>query len=270
MKKLIFTIVMLIFVSVITLAQNDSLYIYRYGSIICRYPISQIDSITFHKDSIYNTAMTTKLFNPYLNYGIMTDLNGNTYKTIKIGSQIWMAENLRTTKLSDGSDIPQITNSYEWAGLTTSACCTYMNTQINDSIITNGRLYNWFCVDGVVNIAPPGWHVPTDFEWETLRTQLGSLETGGGKLKETGFTHWATPNEGANNHSGFTSIASGARSNMGFFMGIHIEDVFWSSSQKYINYSDNGAYWYLSNNVAGFNNSYTNKQFGFSVRLVKD
>ena len=99
---------------------------------------------------------TTAVFNPDKTYGTMTDQDGNIYKTITIGTQTWMAENLRTTKYRDGSAIPQVTADAEWIDLKTGAYCNYNNTLADDTIATFGRLYNWFAVADIRNLAPNG------------------------------------------------------------------------------------------------------------------
>ena len=134
----------------------------------------------------------------------LTDIDGNDYKTVTIGTQVWMVENLKTTKYNDGTAIPNITDNTSWAALTTGAYCDNINTPSIST--TYGRLYNWYAVDnnagtkvasnGGKNVCPTGWHVPSDAEWTTLTTYLGGESVAGGKLKETGTTHWQSPNTG--------------------------------------------------------------------------
>src|SRR5664280_1230387 len=116
-------------------------------------------------------GLTTAIFNNTKTYGTMTDQDGNEYKTITIGTQTWMAENLRTTKYRDGTVIPNISYG-AWDTHFTGAYCTYNNTNDAVSIATHGRLYNWNAVTDSRNIAPAGWHVPTDAEWTTLTLSL--------------------------------------------------------------------------------------------------
>ena len=116
---------------------------------------------------------TTAMFNKSIIYGTMTDQDGNVYKTITIGTQTWMAENLRTTKYRDGSNIPLVTSHASWLTLTTGAYCNYNNTTNCDTISSYGRLYNWFVTSDSRNIAPVGWHVPSEAEWQTLINYLG-------------------------------------------------------------------------------------------------
>jgi len=211
---------------------------------------------------------TTAVFNPNLTYGTMTDQDGNVYKTIVIGTQTWMAENLRTTKYRDGSAIPVVTSNTAWAALSTGAYCNYNNTANNDTIATFGRLYNWYAATDTRNIAPTGWHIPTDAEWTTLTTTLLGESVAGGKLKEAGTIHWTSPNTSADNSSGFTALPSGyCYYYDGSFGYLGYYGYWWSSTAL-----DASGAWsrvllcydrICSRNYAG-------KQFGFAVRLLKD
>ena len=219
-------------------------------------------------DNPFN-GKTTAVFNPDLTYGTMTDQDGNEYKTITIGTQTWMAENLRTTKYRDGSAIPNVTDNTEWIELATGAYCNYNNTTSADTIATYGRLYNWYAVTDSRNIAPEGWHLPTESEWWILLNYLdGSVA--GGKMKETGTKHWITPNTGATNESGFTALPSGNRSDfrgLGEFFAIGQHATYWGSTPI-----DPEHYLLLKLfheqeriSQTGFINT-----SGFAVRLVKD
>ena len=138
----------------------------------------------------------------------VTDVDGNDYTTVKIGNQVWMAENLRTTKFNDGTDIPLMTDNIGWANLTTSGYCWYEN-DYNTYGIIYGALYNWYSVNSG-KLCPAGWHVPTDAEWTILTDFLGGSDLAGGKLKESGISHWWEPNTGSN-ETGFTALPGGAR-----------------------------------------------------------
>jgi uncharacterized protein (TIGR02145 family) len=203
--------------------------------------------------------------------GTVTDFEGNIYKTITIGSQIWMAENLKTTKYNDGTAIPNVTDDGAWAALTTGAYSDYNNTPANST--TYGRLYNWYAVDnnaatkvasnGGKNVCPTSWHVPTDTEWTTLITYLGGENVAGGKLKETGTTHWASPNTGATNETGFTALPGGYRG----YMQVGSNGYWWIPTE----YSSTSAWFrvvvYTNANVYRIE---WFKQCGFSVRCVRD
>ena len=130
--------------------------------------------------------------------GTMTDIDGNTYKTIQIGRQVWMAENLKTTRYRNGEPIPNVTADIQWTALSTGAYCWFNNdAAINRAI--HGAIYNWYTIVDSRNIAPTGWHVPTDDEWTVLITFLGGESVAGGKMKAPGLIYWNSPNTGANN-----------------------------------------------------------------------
>ena len=209
---------------------------------------------------------TTPVFNPNVTYGSMTDQDGNVYKTVTIGTQTWMAENLRTTTYNDGTAIPNVTDDDEWGSSTTGAYCNYNNNTSEDTIATYGRLYNWYAVN-TGKLAPTGWHVPTDAEWKELTDYLGGEDVAGGKLKETGTTHWYIPNEGATNETGFTALPGGYRYLDGSFYFIGRYGYWWSATEYN---TDNAWYrtmYYLPSNVGRY---YPSKELGFSVRCVRD
>jgi uncharacterized protein (TIGR02145 family) len=152
--------------------------------------------------------------------GTVTDIEGNIYNAVTIGTQTWMVENLKTTKYNDGTAIPNVTNEAAWAALTTPAYCWYNNDATYKA--TYGALYNWYTVNstrsGGKNVCPTNWHVSSDAEWTALTTFLGGIDVAGGKLKEIGTTHWSTPNTGATNETGFTALPGSLRDNLGKFM----------------------------------------------------
>ncbi len=196
----------------------------------------------------------------------VTDIDGNVYRTIKIGNQVWMAENLMVTHYRNGDPIPNETDDITWGSLTTGACCSYNNDVTNSTIY--GRLYNWFAVDDSRNIAPAGWHVPTNQEWRILIDYLGGGEIAGGKLKEAGNTHWTYPNSGATNESGFTALPSGDRLYLiGGFSQMGTETSFWSSTEfdtEFVYFRQ------LSFDAPKVSWRYGSKYWGISVRCVKD
>jgi uncharacterized protein (TIGR02145 family) len=204
------------------------------------------------------------IFNSNLNYGELTDIDGNSYKTITIGNQTWMAENLKVTKYRNGDVIPNITDANQWGGLTTGAYCDFNNVPSN--CIVYGKLYNGYVIIDNRNIAPLGWHVPTDAEWETLTTFLGGLCFAGGKLKETGTDHWISPNIEASNESGFTAIPNKLRSYNGFFFSDGEMGVWWSSTLNFSTLQGRS----LSNNNPCIGYSDLSKVYGHSIRCIKD
>ena len=213
-------------------------------------------------------GITSVVFNNANTYGTMTDQNGNIYKTITIGTQTWMAENLRVTKYRNGDPIPNVTDNAAWAALTTGAYCSYANTTDKDKIATYGLLYNWFTVTDSRNIAPAGWHVPTNDEWETLTTFLGGAGAGG-QMKETGTTHWLSPNTGATNESGFSGTPAGARSHDGdgMFKLLGKEVLYLSKTEFEFSYAKNRGLNFWDDEC----NTWADyKQTGCAVRLLKD
>ena len=206
----------------------------------------------------------------------VTDIDGNVYQTVKIGDQWWMAENLKVTRYRNGYAIANVTGTSEWAGLSTGSYCNYDNDVNNTT--TYGSLYNWYAVNDNHNFAPQGWHLPSDEEWKEMEMHLGmslseAESTGyrgideGGKMKETGTTHWNSPNTGATNESGFTALPGGYRSGSGYFSNLGNDAYFWSSTE-----GSSSAAWYryLYHNNSQVSRNEGNKCFGFSVRCVKD
>ena len=208
------------------------------------------------------------VFNKKLVYGTMTDQDGNTYKTIEIGTQTWMAENLRTTRYRNGDSIPNKITLHQWSTGWTDMCWSYDNDSSYSLIY--GRLYSWFCIRDERNISPSGWHVPTMDEWKILVTFLGGKNIAGGKLKEEGTAHWQGPNNGATNESGFTALPAGAHGDpdRAFDDGGCI-GYFWSSTLILEPmYQANG--WGLQNDQKQFDSLAFQLDLGFSVRCIKD
>jgi uncharacterized protein (TIGR02145 family) len=209
---------------------------------------------------------TTAVFNSQLTYEIVSDQDGNIYKTITIGTQTWMAENLRTTSYQNGEAIPEVTDTTAWKNLSSGAYCNYNNTKNIDTIATYGRLYNGFTVSDSRNIAPKGWHVPTNAEWITLITYLGGDTVAGSKLKEKDTTHWQSPNKGTTNESGFTALPAGYRDTKGKFLSMSFYSQWWSNETDAANANLRSMY-YFSNDIGSGSVS---MKYGFSIRCVKD
>lgn len=133
----------------------------------------------------------------------VTDIDGNIYTTVTIGTQIWMVENLNTTRYRDGSDILNVTDNTEWSELTIGAYCNYDNDVNNANIY--GALYNWYTVN-TGNLCPTGWHIPSEGEWTVLISSLGGESVAGGKLKQIGTEYWEDPNNPATNEVGFNGL----------------------------------------------------------------
>ncbi len=205
--------------------------------------------------------------------GNVTDIDGNVYQTIIIGNQWWMTENLKVTRYRNGDAIPNITDDSAWSGLTTGAYCNYNND--TNIVATYGRLYNWYAVDDSRNIAPEGWHVPTDDEWKELEMYLGMSQSQanitswrgtneGDKLKTT--SGWQSSGHGTNS-SGFSALPGGARgASIGTFSHTYGWANFWSSTGSGSNaWTRSLAYHY--SRVGRHEN---NKRSGYSVRCIRD
>ena len=213
------------------------------------------------ESSLTDSGLNTVKFNSTLGYGItVADKDGNTYKTIKIGSQTWMAENLRVTKYRNGDPIPNVTDNTNWASLTTGAYCWYNNDAANKAAY--GALYNWHAVADGRNIAPLGWHVPTDAEWSTLIDFLGGQSVAKEKIKEEGTGHWVSPNSGATNDSGFTALPGGSL--IGGFIDMGTSGNWWSSSA---NGADSAWYFNIDNGISYVGHLQGYKPNGFSIRV---
>jgi uncharacterized protein (TIGR02145 family) len=196
------------------------------------------------------------------------DGEGNVYTSVTIGTQVWMAENLKTTKYNDGTAIPNVINNADWINLITDSYCWYNNDPSNYKA-TFGALYNWYAVN-TGKLCPKGWHVPTDTEWTTLTTSLGGEFVAGGKLKETGATHWTTPNTGATNETGFTAMPGGTRG-LGIYNFIGEYGYWWSSTENSGTTTHTQAWYsgmyYFSTDAYRISGS---KRNGVSVRCIRD
>jgi uncharacterized protein (TIGR02145 family) len=195
----------------------------------------------------------------------VSDIQGNIYKTVKIGNQIWMTENLKTTMYNDGTEIPKITDAISWSNLTSGGYCWYNNDELTYQY-SYGALYNGYSVNSG-RLCPSGWHVPQIEEWERLREFIGDSTKGGGKLKEAGTDHWLTPNKGADNISGFTALPAGIRYFEGTYASLSYFTGIWSSTE-----TGPTNQWYMSLYFgdATFSINHINKKYGFSVRCIKD
>jgi uncharacterized protein (TIGR02145 family) len=193
------------------------------------------------------------------------DIDVNLYSSVKIGTQTWMGENLKTTKYRTGESISKPANATNWMNATYGAWCDYNSDAANGT--KYGHLYNWYAVADVRNIAPVGWHVATDADWTTLTDYLGGEVIAGGKLKEVGTTNWSNPNIDATNTTGFTALSGGYRSLTATYEGIGIYNQFWSSTNF-----DTSTAWrrIITNSDATVGRSSGNKTLGFSIRCVRD
>ena len=222
------------------------------------------------------------VFNPNITYGSMTDIDGNTYKTVTIGTQTWMAENLKVTQYNDGTNIPNVTDVTAWANLTTGALCDYDNTPSNSE--TYGKLYNWYAVN-TGKLCPTGWHVPSDAEWTTLENYLiangynydgtttenkiakAMASSSGWKSYTAKGVIGNTDYSEKQNASGFTALPGGYRFDDGTFRSIGSTGFWWSATElsatdAWLRLMD-----FSSSNVLSYD---FDKELGFSVRCVRD
>jgi uncharacterized protein (TIGR02145 family) len=194
----------------------------------------------------------------------ITDIEGNVYKTVTLGTQTWIAENLKTTRYNNGTPISNITADAAWELLATGAYCWYNNDISKKDIY--GALYNWHAVN-TGKLCPTGWHVPTDDEWTSLTNYLGGENVAGGKLKEEGTAHWVSPNDGATNQTGFAALPGGLRGYYGPFYNIGEIGNWWSSTEEVTGYAWCRVLWY---DYAGLGRSNPYETAGYSVRCLKD
>jgi uncharacterized protein (TIGR02145 family) len=220
------------------------------------------------------TTIVTSVFNQdkQVNFNFISCKDGDNinYPVVEIGSQVWMALNLRTTKYRNGdvigTTIPKTLNitaetspKYEWV---------YYGYEIQIDTASYGRLYTWHAATDSRSLCPTGWHLPLQTEWNTLFTTLGGASVAGGKIKETGLTHWASPNTGATNESGFTVLPNGSRAPAGSCANYTKFSYLWSATEK-----DNNYAWY---SAASYDSGYsysdinTGKNVGLGIRCVKD
>lgn len=210
----------------------------------------------------------------------VTDIEGNVYHTVKIGTQTWMVENLKTTKYNDGTSIPYVTVPSDWSYLTTPGYCYFNNNVANKNIY--GALYNWYTVN-TDKLAPTGWHVPTEAEWTTLENHLIVYgynydgTTTGNKIAKSlaATTGWSTyDGTGAvgndltkNNTSGFAGLPGGERGSNGSFNGVGYYGIWWSSTQNETYYA-----WFrdLNYDISSVSSYYGSKNYGYSVRCVRN
>jgi uncharacterized protein (TIGR02145 family) len=197
--------------------------------------------------------------------GGVTDADGNRYDTIRIGTQVWMVQNLRTTKYNDGTPIPTGLSNDDWRTTKKGAYAIYDNKAANDA--TYGKLYNWYAV-GSGKLAPKGWHVSTREDWSTLIKYLDGNNKTGGKLKSA--TGWDSPNTGADNSSGFSGLPGGTRAwGGGGYYDMGKTAYFWTTGE-YVSFPDYAWYLKLFHDKAETFSTSEYKMQGMSVRCVKD
>ena len=194
---------------------------------------------------------------PKPNCGTVTDIDGNVYHTVTIGTQCWMVENLKVTHYRNGDPIADHQ-------------CAYNDEESNVAIY--GRLYRNSAVNSINGLAPAGWHVPSDAEWSTLVTYLGGESVAGGKLKEPGTAHWYTPNTAATNESGFKALPGGATDYLRNFYGMGALGRWWSTTKVIQPVTTIPMIWTLGLSYVTGSTVRSENQIGnmHSVRCIKD
>jgi uncharacterized protein (TIGR02145 family) len=193
----------------------------------------------------------------------VTDIDGNIYNTVKIGTQVWMSENLKTSRYRNGGPIPFVISNTAWRSLTAGAWTYYDHVAANNAIY--GKLYNWYTTQGDT-LCPTNWRIPNEEDWTTLTTYLGGQSVAGGKMKSTDTTFWNSPNTGATNESGFSALPSGYLLNGSFRYKRNLV-YFWSTTQySYFAAYDRHLNYYLAN----LNRGIVIKTDGLSIRCLKD
>tara|TARA_B100000674_G_scaffold283605_1_gene234659 strand:+ start:252 stop:1022 length:771 start_codon:yes stop_codon:yes gene_type:complete len=234
--------------------QVDSVYIVKGDSVMAVYATTDYDSVIFYNPNTIDTTSSSSI----------TDADGNVYTAVIIGTQEWMTENLRTTKYSDGTTIPNVKYDTQWSNLSTGAWCHYDNDSQYDNIY--GKLYNWYAVE-TGKLCPTGWHVPTDAEWTILTDYLaanGHIGTEGTALKS--ISGWDYDGNGTDDY-GWNGLPGGYRSLYGDFEDIGNSSIWWSSTQ---NLPDSAWFRELNSYYDIVYRFYPNKRAGFSVRCLRD
>lgn len=251
-------------------AQNDTMYVMKDGAVVGQYNVNtEVDSVIFYKPTVAQNDTA----------GTFTDSrDGNEYNWVKIGDQVWMAENLAylpsVNPVASGSE--DAAGSYYYVYGYDGA--NVADAKATANYTSYGALYNWTAAmagessstsnpSGIQGVCPSGWHLPSDAEWTELTDYLGGTSVAGGKLKETGTTHWAIPNTGATNETGFTALPGGLRSNGGTFNSIRLSGYWWSATEDDATNAWYRGMSYYSSPVSRVN---FGKEVGFSVRCVRD
>jgi uncharacterized protein (TIGR02145 family) len=251
-------------------ATGDTLFV-GHGSFVIVPGISDANNTgSSTTGTTLHSCGAVNVHNPDLTYGSMTDQEGNVYKTIVIGTQEWMAENLNTSIYRNGENIPTGLDNITWQNTTSGAWAYHSDDSSNEC--PYGKLYNWYTCADERGLCPVGWHVPSDPEWVILSNFLGGESIAGGKMKSTGTLDtstgwWYSPNAGATNFSGFSSIPGGYRLSEGTYSDFYGFSHWWSASENGF-----GLAWYFTADYSTSNlyrREYTLRD-GFSVRCLRD
>jgi len=238
-----------------------------------------------YRVAVTNSEISGMVIKMIPNAGDVTDADGNVYQSVRIGNQVWTVENWRSTKYNDGTAIPHVTDNAAWAALTTPGYCYYNNATHADTIKKWGGLYNWYVVSptNLKKIAPAGWRVPTDAEWDTLQNYLiangynwdGTTTENKIAKSMAAQTDWMSyalagtigNDLSKNNASGFSALPGGCRDSGGSFHGQSPNGYWWSATERDASYAFNRI---LRYSYESLGRSYFSKSWGFSVRLLRD
>lgn len=197
----------------------------------------------------------------------LSDVDGNQYTAVKIGSQTWMQQNLNVSHYRNGDQIPNVQDPVQWSNLTTGAWCYYENQTSNGPVY--GKLYNWYALYDPRGFTPEGWHIPTKNEVDILRSFLDDGENAGLKMKSN-TSDWLSPTTGSDNSSGFTGLPAGYRGNSGdFYSSKGSIAIFWGQTPDFKTAQTKYTYSLVSN----FTNLYSSDiipEMGYSIRCIKN
>jgi len=256
-------------IGVIDKKNNYVMRIHYRDTLVAYYPTEIIGSIKFGKDTLNREVLNVYIFTYPKSYLLHTIdsiiFYIDQWQPLTIGEQVWMLKNLNVDHYRNGDTIPEVRDSARWGYRNTGAWCYFNNDPALGAIY--GKLYNWFAVNDSRGLAPAGWHVPSDAEWTKLSTYLGVDWVAGGKMKETGTSHWESPNTGATNKSGFSALPGGVHCSDGTFTDIGRYGYWWSSMEGNAIIA---LYRYLYYYYASIGSSANYKTYGYSVRCIKD
>jgi uncharacterized protein (TIGR02145 family) len=190
---------------------------------------------TAYGNQVEFKTLEEQVLNSNLAYGTLIDIDGNTYASIKIGTQTWMAQDLKVSRYNNGDPVINVSDGVAWSNLKSGAYAYYNNDSTLKDILSPsksyyGKWYNWYAVVDNRKLCPVGWHVPSNNEWTTLINFLGGQFSAGGKVRSVNSL-WKSPNLGADNQSGFSSLPGGLRVESGIFSGMGSFVFYWSSTE---------------------------------------
>jgi uncharacterized protein (TIGR02145 family) len=249
---------------------NDTLKLQNGGYVIIP-GISNVNTPNYING--YHSCGIGDIHNVFKSYGQLIDQDGNNYKTIQIGTQEWMAENLNVSHYRNGDTILNLINSDEWSFTSIGAWSHYENYE--GAQCPFGKLYNWYAVSDSRNLCPAGWHVPSQADWSELISYLGGGTVAGGKLKSDNLYYGRDPSNTTTNSSGFSALFSGQRTSGGYFGGLAVYGLWWTCSMIagsqlpniYAHYIGLG---YENGTALNTNDTYGSADAGYSVRCIRD